>query len=216
MKIDLKSIGYAFIANGVQVYFSEYDHFLVSKLICLDCGDSWYMNLTECFICGAINPFLFQCKSCGSFESITKSSKKCSKCTSDGLFMVCANPDCLSNKDPEINKEANGYGGVFNKDSGLLIAQQYCLNCGSKHHIYKTYEIFVRKVSNSRVYFSELEIDPSEVSENTYTIIKYKNSDNTLKYRLYKTKDILGRTFELDNLKDNFQSIVNELFPVAQ
>ena len=215
MNNDDKSIAYAFIANGVQIYLNEEDHFLVSKLICVDCGDSWYMNLTECFLCGAINPFLYRCSECNKFQSITKSGDKCSnsECGSEELYMVCPNPECLSNTNANIFKVANAFGGVFNKESGFLIAQQFCLSCGSKHHTYKNYEIYVRVISKDSGDFKELNIDSNNISDNSYLIAKYKPDAKTLKYGLYKIKDIVDKTFKLNNLKDNFGLVVSELYP---
>lgn len=213
MNIDEKSIAYAFIANGVQIYLNEEEHFIVSKLICFKCGDPWYMNLTECFLCGAINPFLYRCSDCGAFQSITKSGNECSQCRSEELYMVCPNQDCISNKNTAIFSEANDYGGVFNKESGLLISQQYCLTCGSKYHTYKNYDIYVRTSNIEELDFKELKINPDNISDKAYLIIKYKPNNATLKYGLYKIEDIINRKFTLKNLKDNFGSVVAELYP---
>tara|TARA_Y100000031_G_C8211807_1_gene381371 strand:+ start:107 stop:754 length:648 start_codon:yes stop_codon:yes gene_type:complete len=214
MEIDEKSIAYAFISEEVQIYLSEEEgYFIASKLICSECEAFWYMNLTECFICGTTNPFLFRCSDCNSFESITKSSGKCNQCSSEELYMVCPNPDCLSNKDNTLKEEANGYGGVFNKNSGLRITQQYCLNCGSKHHRYKNYKIYVRLANTKEVKFEDLKINADYVSDKSYLIIKFKDKGK-IKYGLYKIKDLVAEKFELTNLKDRFKDVVNELFPV--
>lgn len=210
---DEKSISYAFIANGVQIYTSNKGYFLVSKLVCSDCGESWYMNLTECFLCGAINPYLYTCASCGAFQSITKSSGSCSKCGSSKLYMSCPNPNCVSNKNETILAESNRLGGVFNKDSGFLIAQQQCLNCGSKHHEYKNYKIYVRSVGSTEIRFNDLEIESDYVSDYSYLIIKYKNGED-INYCLYKLSEISCTNFQLDNLKGKFEDIVSELYPV--
>lgn len=213
MNIDTKSMAYAFIANGVHIYFSDDEKFLVSKLVCSDCGDSWYMNLTECFLCGSINPFLYRCSKCNTFQSITKSGNNCSKCGSTELYMVCPNPDCLSNTDNTVFKEAKKYGGVFNKNSGLLIAQQFCLSCGSKYHVYKNYEIYIRVVEKDVIDFKELDLNPRNLSDDSYLIVKYKPDRKTLKYRLYKIKELAHEEIKLDNLVDNFGQIVSELYP---
>jgi len=214
---DEKSIAYAFIANGVQIYLNEEeDFFVISKLVCQDCNNSWYMNLTECFLCGAVNSFLYKCSSCGEFQSITKSNNKCSNCNSTDLYMVCPNKNCISNTNKEVFKEANDYGGVFNKNSGLLISQQYCLNCGSKYHKYKNYEIYVRSTKSSKIDFKKLNIDINKLSENSYLIIKYHNEENKVKYSLYKVKDIINKDFSLDDMENHFSSIVMKLYPVQK
>jgi hypothetical protein len=214
MNNNEKSIAYAFIANGVQIYLNENEPFIVSKLVCAECGDAWYMNLTECFLCGAINPFLYQCSSCKTFQSITKSSNQCSKCRSNKLYMVCPNPKCVSNTNKDLFSSANSYGGVFNKESGLLIAQQYCLTCGSKHHIYKNHSIYVRVSNKKEINFNDLEINPDGISNNSYLIVKYKPNSSTLYYELFNINDVINKRVILKNLKDNFKNIVAELYPI--
>ena len=206
-----KSIAYAFIANGVQIYLNEGDYFLISKLICSNCGDSWYMNLTECFLCGTINPFLFRCEDCGSFQSITKSSGKCNNCGSSKLYMMCPNPNCISNKDEEVKKEANELGGCFNKNSGLLIAQQYCLTCGSQYHRYKNYKILVRTIDSPNVVISKLAL-PENVSEELYLILRLKEDDK-IKYHICKVNE-LTKDFEIKNLMNSFKDVVNYFYPL--
>ena len=214
MKIDDRSIVYALIANGVQIYFSDDDYFIASKLICVECGYPWYMNLTECFLCGEINKFLYRCSDCFTFQSITKSNMKCKECGSSNLYMMCSNPDCLSNKDIEIKNRVYKLGGVFDKNSGLLIAQQYCINCGSNFHEYKNYKIVIRIVNDEEFDYDSLNINEDMVSDNSYLIIKYKPNELILKYESFPIKDILGKKVSLNNLKDKFEDIVNELFPI--
>lgn len=216
MNNDEKSIAYAFIANGVQIYLNdEEDFFLVSKLICDNCGNSWYMNLTECFLCGAKNSFLYRCSKCGKFQSITKSSNRCSNCGSDNLFMVCPNPECISNKDSQILKESNNYGGVLNKNSGLIIAQHYCLNCGSNFHRYKNYRIYVRKTEKDSISFKDLQIDSNKISESSFLILKWVKK-GAIKYGLYKIGDIVGKTVNPNNLYEKFSDMVSVLYPIGK
>jgi len=213
MNNDEKSIAYAFIANGVQIFLDENkDSFTALKLVCEDCGESWYMNLRECFLCGAINSFLFRCSECSTFQSITKSNGSCSKCGSDNLYMACPNEACLSNTDEKIREQANGFGGVFNNESGLLIAQQYCLKCGSNLHRYATYEIYVRKVNKNTLTLKELNLDIHKLEQDSRIIIKYVK-DNLIKYALLSKKDLKDK-ISLNNLKDSFGEIVNELYPI--
>jgi len=215
MEINNKSIAYAFIANGVQIFLNDEDYFIASKLVCSDCGDSWYMNLTECFLCGAKNPFLFRCSSCGSFQSITKSSGKCNSCHSENLFIMCPNENCISNKDSNINKEANSFGGVFNKNSGLLIAQQYCLNCGSQKHQYKSYKVFIRSVNTNEIILKDLNLDLNDFTKDSILIVKYKTGGSNPQYCLLKYKDLTEQNIKLSHLKNLFSDIVKELFPVG-
>jgi len=215
MKIEEKSIAYAFISNGVHIYSNEKGHFIIAKLICLECGESWYMNLTECFLCGTINPYLYRCSSCHNFQSITKSSNKCNYCESSELFMVCPNEDCISNTDKQILSEINGKGGVFNKDSGFSTAQQYCLTCGSKYHRYKTYDIYIRSLKQEEFNFSDLSINPKELTENAYLIVRLKKKNSPLRYGLIRLIDFIDKKIHITTLYENFQSIVNHLYPVS-
>lgn len=212
----VKSIAYAFIANGVQVYFSDSDSdsdFIVTKLLCSDCGESWYMNLTECFICGSINTFLYKCQECGAFQSITKSVHKCNICGSTKLSMACANDECLSNTDKKLSAEINDYGGVFNKNSGFLISQQYCLNCGSQIHEYRSYRIKVeimRRVGDR--------IDVNSLSdriwtENTRLLVKMRNGNRIL-YGIYKLSELPNGHFDQQSMTYDFSEIVKRLYPV--
>jgi len=215
MNNDEKSIAYAFIANGVQIYLSDsLNYFTISKLICNNCGHSWYMNLTECFLCGALNPFLYRCGECGSFQSITKSSGKCSKCNSIKLVTACPNPDCLSNKNERVFEEANKFGGVFNKDSGLLISQQYCIKCGNDTHRYQNYKIYVRKINKDKIDFKDLGIKQEEITDKTRLIIKRVGKNNTISYGLLKLKEFINKPIALDGLRKDFNLIAEELFPI--
>ena len=72
--------------------------------------------------------------------------------------MSCPNNECISNKDKVLYREANNFGGVFNKNSGLLIAQHYCINCGENHHKYQSYKIYVRRNNKDKLNFKDLNI----------------------------------------------------------
>lgn len=217
MNTENKSIAYAFIANGVQIYLSDYEYFLASRLCCLDCGDAWYMNLTECFLCGAINPFLYTCSNCKNLIPITNSTKICSNssCNSENskLLSSCPNSICISNTEHAIKAIIDRRGGVFNKDSGMLISQQYCLNCGSNQHIYKTYKIIVRDTETKNVSKEDLRILIDYCSDNSKVLIKYKTDDRMIKYQLLGTQN-MPNTIVLDKMKDSIGDIVSELFPV--
>lgn len=216
MNLDEKSVAYALISNELGIYISdEVEFFLVFRLVCLECGYPWYMNLNECFLCGAINPFLFRCSSCRTFQSITKSNKKCNNCGAvDTLHIECANPDCLSNANKKVSDAANRLGGVFNTDSGLFTAQQYCLKCGSEFHVYKSYKMYVRKTNKKQLSSDELGINPNMLSSNSCLLIKYKPNPSTIQYYLYKLDSALQKTLNLDNPKRNLADVVSELFPI--
>jgi len=215
MNNETKSIAYAFVANGIQIYFGEEDdQFIISRLVCADCGGPWYMNLTECFLCGAINEFLYKCSDCGNFVSITNSSRSCS-CGSDKLYLVCPNKDCISNKDEELLKEINKYGGVFNKKSGFLISQQYCLYCGSQYHVYKTYRIKVITTSLDVLSPNGKYLNSFTMENNSYVVVRQKKGDRIL-YGVYKTSEFDGKSIDLKELYNNFTKVVEFLYPIKK
>ena len=213
MNKDEKSIAYAFISEGVQIYLNEkIDYFLISKLICSDCGFPWYMNLTECFLCGVLNSFLYRCETCKKFESITKSNKMCNDCKSEKLFMSCPNKDCISNKNEVLFEEANKLGGTFDKNSGFLTSQHYCNNCGGNYHEYKNYKVYVRKNKKDKLNFKDLNINKDEIYGNTLLVLKNISNDN-LMYGIFNLKNFIDKEIPLNNLKTNFADLVNKLFP---
>ena len=216
MNNEIKSIAYAFVANGVQIYFGDDENqFITSKLICSNCSGHWYMNLTECFLCGAVNEFLYKCSECGEFVSITNSSGKCIKCGSDKLYMACPNPECISNKDRELQTEINEFGGVFNKESGFLISQQYCLYCGSQSHKYRNHKISVITTHSDVLLFKDIYSSSMQLEDNWYLIIKRKNNDK-VSYGVYKTSELNGRDIELKDLYDDFSKVVERLYPIKK
>jgi DNA-directed RNA polymerase subunit RPC12/RpoP len=213
---ETKSIAYAFVANGVQIYLGDKDdQFITSKLICSDCGGPWYMNLTECFLCGAINKFLYRCSSCGKFISITNSSRACGNCGSKELYMVCPNEECISNKDVELSKEINQYGGVFNKESGFLISQQYCLYCGSQSHMYKNYTIRVITTTSDVLSMNEIDLNSQKLESNPYLVIRRKREEK-ISYGVYKRSESNEESIELKDLYDNFTKVVESLYPIKR
>lgn len=207
-KIDQKSIGYAFIANGIHVYLHENNVDLyVTRLVCHDCGAPWYMNITECYVCGIINPYLYQCLDCSKFTSITNAAKKCKDCNSNNIVLACVNADCITNQVEELKDQINSFGGVFNKNSGFSIAQQYCMHCGSNFHHYRSYSI--------KIFYTEDQIqDVEEIInsniDNDLILIKEK-LNNSLKYHLYKINEVQ----ELSHLEfTKFNEIISFLFPI--
>jgi hypothetical protein len=216
MNKETKSIAYAFVANGVQIYLGDEDDlFITSKLICSNCGGPWYMNLTECFLCGSLNEFLYRCQDCGEFISITNSSGKCNNCGSENLYMVCPNPECISNKDETLLNEINRYGGVFNKKSGFLISQQYCLYCGSQSHKYKSYTIRVITTNSDFVSLEGVSRDTSKNVNNSYLIVRRKKNGE-ISYGVYKVSETNGISIGLKDLYDDFSKVVEFLYPTKK
>jgi len=210
MDISTKSVAYSFIAEGANIFLSESDYFLVSKLICLKCGADWYMDITECLFCGTLNPFLYYCYNCNKYQSIAKKGK-CIECEGT-LVKKCCNDECITNQNYDIFKEK---GGVFGNNVKARIAMQYCLNCGSNHHKYETFKIFLKRFEKDEFYFEDLGIKKRDISNNSRLLIKYKPGADPPKYRIYKFEEIYnGDLIKITNLTDNFTDIYNELFKI--
>ena len=217
MKRELKSIAHAAIANGVHIYIPTGDknYIVGSRLVCAECNEPWYMNFTECFLCGAVNPFLYRCENCRAFSSITKASDKCGNCGQQNtLHQECPSPKCLSNTNGDVHKAINKIGGVFNKNSGFRISLQRCLNCGSQLHVYQVRRIIVFTLSSTRVDKTNLQIDDSKVLS-SYSYIIFRILENSkIKYSFLKLSEYIKaeNTFELANIYVSFGQIINKIF----
>lgn len=216
MNLTYKSIAYAFIANGIQVYFTDnsgYD-FLAVRLECMDCGKPWYVNLTECFLCGAINQYIYECPNCHKFFSITGSVKRCSYCN-EKLKQTCFNKECLSNKNSELYKYINNFGGVFSKDSGLQISQCFCLKCGSPYHIYNTKRIYVENIENkyeNDVINLKCLQSGNNLLKNSYIILRMKKNNIILYKTIISDKLLDGGKIILNGFTSHFFNIKNQIF----
>lgn len=217
MDNEIKSIAYASISKGVQIYLPDKDGYVIgSRLVCAECNEMWYTNLTECFLCGAINPFLYHCESCGAYVSITNAGKKCNSCGEENsLHLECPNPNCLSNKDKKIKKLINEKGGVFDRESGFLISLQYCLKCGSQYHHYQVRKLFIKTVKNDELNKNDLTQLTNEKLDVFSFVIFRKHEGNIIKYSVYKFDEIIfdkNGKFEVKNFQDDFEKIINEIF----
>jgi len=217
MENELKSIAYACISKGIQIYIPEDERCILGcRLVCNECNEPWYMNLTECFICGAINPFLYRCDSCGAYISITNAGKKCNKCGKEGtLHLECPNPNCLTNTDSELHKNINKKGGVFNKNSGFLISLQYCLKCGGQLHNYQIRKLYVKTINKKIIHKKEiLSLIKNDIDKYTFIIFRIP-SKKRIRYSYLKPVEILKTKKEfikLKNVKEEFEEIINEIF----
>jgi len=217
MDNEIKSIAYAAISKGVQIYLPDKDGYVIgSRLVCTACNEMWYTNLTECFLCGAINPFLYHCEECGAYVSITNAGKKCNTCGEENsLHLECPNPKCLSNTNKKLKKLVNAKGGVFDKDSGFLISLQYCLKCGNQHHRYQVRKLFIKTIKDKKITKIDL---PQTLTKNfnSFSFIIFRiNDKDSIKYSGHKLEEIIfdarGK-FIIKNLQTDFEYIVNEIF----
>ena len=135
--LDKKSIMYKIISLGYPVYVGDIDNeFLITALVCKDCGQLWSMSRSECMFCGMENPHIYKCRVCGNLYSITRASKDC---CGKKLVKVCINDDCITNTDENIRNYFDSKGGVFEiNSSGATLNEMRCKHCGCKSNIYKT------------------------------------------------------------------------------
>jgi len=205
-----KSISYALIANGVNIYEMEerQDIIYAVRLVCKNCNKPWYMNLTECFLCGAINPYLYRCDDCGTFVSITNASGHCNSCHGTNLHLVCPNPDCISNTDPDVKKEINAKGGVFDRDSGFLISQLCCIYCGNNEHIYKHRKIFINDFKRHSFDPADYSITSDDIDSNSFLILRDVKQNTNIEYYLIDLNKIKTSPVKITRFSD----IVDELF----
>ncbi|MDW8437330.1 MAG: hypothetical protein RMM16_04725 [Chloroherpetonaceae bacterium] len=178
--LDLRSIGYAFIANETNVYFPDGDEkfIVIERLVCKKCGARWHTSMMECFFCGEMNYYLYQCVACKKFYSITDSQPRCG-CGSENakLIKACVNKNCPTNTDDKISEIARKYKGVFDLKSSLKLSLMYCLKCGSPHNFYKTAKVFVfnsQKYASYNDYLKEIE---SDVFANDIILLKKREND---------------------------------------
>lgn len=186
------------------------------RLVCSDCGEPWYMSLTECFICGSINPFLYHCDKCGAYVSITNAGKKCNKCDEEGsLHLECPNKDCLTNTNTELKTDINLRGGSFHKHGGFLISCQYCLKCGSQLHEYILYKFYIKAINNTIVDFKAINFDSIDILKNNTIIIFRLEKDEKVLYSAMQLIEIIseiGKEIKLNDFYENFNDLVSDLF----
>lgn len=217
MENEIKSIAYACISKGVQIYLPDEDGYIIgSRLVCADCNEMWYMNLTECFLCGAINPFLYHCEDCGAYVSITNAGKKCNSCGEENsLHLECPNPKCLSNTNKKLKNLVNGKGGVFSRESGFLISLQYCLKCGSQYHRYQVRKLFIKTINGDAINKNDLINSENEKLDSFSFVIFRRQDKEDIKYAVHKSDEIIfdkNDKFVIKNFKNDFEKIVNEIF----
>lgn len=215
MENELKSIAYASISKGVQIYIPDKDGYIVGcRLVCSDCNEPWYMNLTECFVCGAINPFLYHCSNCGTHISITNAGKRCNKCGKENtLHLECSNPKCLTNKNKKIHRLINEMGGVFDKNSGFLISLQYCLKCGGQFHKYQIRKFVIKTIDKDTIDKNSLILNYNDLEDYTFLIFRYASEKGIL-YSIMKLADWKKSkdTMKLKEFKKDFSDVIEEVF----
>ena len=139
---NVKSIMYKIISLGCEIYIDDWDEFVVSALVCSnsDCNCLWNNSRTECFFCGTNNYHVYECSKCGTFYSLTNSSKKCNVPNCNGkLIKSCINTNCLTNKNATLSRYLRNKGGVFEKKKAAsMLNEMRCKVCGCKSSKYTT------------------------------------------------------------------------------
>jgi len=214
---ELKSISHAMIAHGIHIYIpSGHKNYIIgSRLTCAECNEPWFMNFTECFLCGAVNPFLYRCDNCRAFNSITNASGRCNNCGKQGtLNLECPNPQCLSNTDKSVHAAINQLGGVFNMNSGFKISLQRCLNCGSQYHKYQTRKIYVVTTPSTNVDKGKFTPDDPELLRSSSFVVFRLQGKDKLRYSLLREDQYLkiDHVFELTTIEDNLDGILDKVF----
>ncbi len=207
-KTDLRSMAYAFIANETNVYFPDngQECFVVERLSCNKCNTHWHTALLECYFCGELNYYLYQCSECGKNYSLTNASKTCNCGNSNAkLVKACVNPKCPTNTNEKIKEIATNEKGVFDLEASLNLSLMYCIKCGSPYNYYNSFKIFIYndlKEKNFQEYISRIKKD---LVKNDFIVVKnHKNS--VLKYDFIRIKTT--QNLELPK-KYKFESVEN-------
>lgn len=133
----IEDIKYFFDKNGIEVYINDEakGEFLLALQKCTACSTPWNLEITQCFLCGAINPFLKRDRN-GIWKSITGSK-------GEGEY-ACINKDCPSNKNKEIKKLIKKhYGSVFLRGSIFNTSLENCIKCGNDEYNYTVIPLYV-------------------------------------------------------------------------
>ncbi|TAE76027.1 MAG: hypothetical protein EAZ85_01105 [Bacteroidetes bacterium] len=190
MRVDIKSVAYAFASQDVNVYFpdGEEECFMIEKLVCTKCDNFWHTSLMECYFCGELNYYLYECTNCKSKYSITNSSKNCLNCQeNNSLIKACINEKCPTNQNEQLKELNKKEKGVFDLTSSLNLSLMYCINCGCPENKYKTFRIFVYndEIENN----FEVFMKRNEPFLNINDIIVFKKHNGILKYNFSKIKN---------------------------
>ena len=168
-----KSIMYKIISLGYPTYIGDNDdEFLITALVCSNCGNLWSMSRSECMFCGVENPHVYKCRECGQMYSITRATKKC--CNKD-LIKICVNENCITNTNEKIRNLFDEKGGVFEiNKSGATLNEMRCKHCGYKENEYKS--ILLKLVEN---FDCDIDYDTCYMKKNSESSfeVKYKGKD---------------------------------------
>lgn len=186
----IKDIVFLFERLEFEVYLdSNNDQTLLLSLPrCNKCGNPWYFNISQCFFCGAIAPFIMKDKNDtknDTYISLTNASAN--------RFYPCVNPDCLSNKNKEVyNMIKNNYNGVFDRKSPFNTTLENCIKCGNDSYTYDTALIKI-----------------NIVNEESFTINKNNEYDGNI-IRFYKEKKVELRINNDKSLLSIFKQLANQ------
>ena len=137
----IKDTFFLFERLGFEVYLDSTTEpvLLISLPRCNDCGNPWYFNISQCFFCGAIAPFIMKDDKNDKYISSTNASAH--------RFYPCINPDCLSNKNSISDMIKSKYNGVFDRKSPFHTTLENCIKCGNDSYMYDTALIKIELVN---------------------------------------------------------------------
>ncbi len=144
----IKDTYFLFERLGFEVYTNTNTSstFVLSMARCVNCGTPWNFNISQCFFCGSISPFLMK-DATGKYISSTNASKK--------RFYPCINPDCLSNQANVLDMIQSKYKGVFDRKSPFNTTLENCIKCGNDVYTFNTALIKIEISENEHYEFNE-------------------------------------------------------------
>jgi hypothetical protein len=162
MQTYVRSVSWAFIKNGINIYVSENcsTSFNAVGLRCERCYHPWYDQMDECFLCRELRYHVAICPLCRREFSDT-GRKTCNQCREEPkLKNLCINHNCptVTNETPfqtphrgtrhenEVHniKEMADYHveGVFGIKTSFSLALIHCTHCGNTSNNYKSVKVF--------------------------------------------------------------------------
>lgn len=162
MQTSVKSVYWAFIQNGINIYISDSStiSFNAVLLKCAKCNYPWNDQMDECYVCGELKYQVRICPSC-RLEFAPEGNVICNVCNKSPILKyLCINQDCptITNQTPfqtphqgtrhegqvtNIKELADFHKeGVFGKTASLSLALMHCTNCGNTSNNYKSIKVF--------------------------------------------------------------------------
>lgn len=201
----IEDIKFFFDKNGIEVYENDETkgEFILVLPLCNSCGTPWNLEITQCFLCGAFNPFIKRNKQ-GIWKSITGASGETAE-------SACINKDCPSNKISEIKEAINKHyeGGVFKRGSIFNTSLENCVKCGDDEYNYMAVPVYV--IISKSLDIKELseELNSDIKSEIGPALIIFRN-DQELFYIYIKEGENMISNLQANNKKEDLNWILSK------